>query len=236
MRKFRVTTAVTKYYWADSREDASNFHDELIRRGQLRIEEDGQTESFFCFNAREQMIEVPEDFSKTRDPRERLRPGDWLEVGGPASDVIAIVRRVTRNRVYYLETSGMSLLAVTIEQWDRWAAQFPIHASYEEVLPWPVTNRVIEAHREKGLLSGLSAGGDSNLILDILHDYGYIPSDWELENGFWAERVLEEAIDMEIQKQAEEETADSLVRDEVPADSSGVSFSASIPTIDDFKW
>jgi len=236
MRKFRVTTAVTKYYWADSREDASNFHDELIRRGQFRIEEDGETQSFFCFNAREKMIEVPEDFSKTRDPRERLRPGDWLEVGGPSSNVSAIVRRVTRNRVYYLEASAMTLLSVTVEQWNRWVSLFPIHASYEEILPRPVTSRVIEAHREKGLLSGLSAGGDSNLILDILHDYGYIPSDWELENGFWAERVLEEAIDMEIQKQAEEETADSLVRDEVPADSNGVSFSASIPTIDDFKW
>lgn len=237
MRKFRVTTSVTKYYWADSREDAANFHDEQIRRGQISIESDGKTNSYFCFNALEKMIEVPEDFSKTRNPLEKLRPGDWLEVGGESSSVSAIVRKVTRNRVHYLEASSMTHLSVSMEQWQRWARLFPLHPSYEEILPRPVVRRVIEAHRERGLLSGLSAGGDSNLILDILHDYGYIPSDWELENGFWAERVLEEAIDEEIQKEAEANAVPSSPRAEGSApDSDGVSFSSSIPTIDDFKW
>jgi len=236
MRKFRVTTSVTKFYWADTRQDAANFHDERIRRGQLNLEDDGKTESFFCFNALEKMIEVPEDFSKTRDPREKLRPGDWLEVGGEHSSVSAIVRRVTRNRVHYLEASSLNQLSVSLDQWNRWAKLFPLHASYEEVLPTPIVTRVIKAHRDRGLLSGLSAGGDSNLILDILHDYGYIPSDWELENGFWAERVLEEAIDQEIQKESEKDVVPETASDDAPVESGGVSFSSSIPTIDDFKW
>ncbi len=227
---------MTKYYWADSRPDAANFHDELIRRGQLSLEEHGKTESYFCFNALEKMIEVPEDFSKTRDPRKKLRPGDWLEVGGEHSNVSAIVRRVTRSRVHYLEASSMSQLSVSVEQWDRWAKLFPLHAIYEEVLPTPIVTRVIKEHRDRGLLSGLSAGGDSNLILDILHDYGYIPSDWELENGFWAERILEEAIDQEIQKDAEKNVESGLPSSDEPKASGGVSFSSSIPTIDDFKW
>lgn len=235
MRKFRVTTAVTKYYWADSREDTVNFQEELIRQGRLTLEEHGETQGYFCFNALEKMTEVPEDFSKTRDPHVKLRPGDWLEVGGSASSVSAIVRRITRNRVYYLEASSMSQLSVTIDQWKRWASLFPLHPSYEETLPRPIVSRVIEAHREKGLLGGLSAGGDSNLILDILHDYGYIPSDWELENSYWAERVLEEAIDAEIQK-ASEEPVEKSISGEDAETPGGVSFSSSIPTIDDFKW
>ncbi len=236
MRKFRVTTSITKYYWADTREDASNFHDDLIRKGQFRLEEDGKTSASFCFNALEKMIEVPEDFSKTRDPRERLRPGDWLEVGGSSSSVSAIVRRITRNRVYYLEASTMSQLSVSTEQWDRWANLFPLHPGYEEKLPSLIVDRVIEEHRQRGLLSGMSAGGDSNLILDILHDYGYIPSDWEMENGYWAERVLEEAIDEEIQKESEKNVMMDPLDERSAADSNGVSFSSSIPTIDDFKW
>lgn len=236
MRKFRVTSAITKYYWADTREDAANFHDELIRQGRFYLERDGKTYSQFCLNALEEMMEVPEDFSKTRDPREKLRPGDWLEVGAPSSSVGAIVRRVTRNRVYYLEVSSMAQLSVSIEQWKRWATLFPLHPGYEEKLPKLIVKRVIEAHRDRGLLSGMSAGGDSGLILDLLHDYGYIPSDWEMENGYWAEKVLEEAIDAEIQKNSEQGALEVGRGDPDSSDSNGVSFSSSIPTIDDFKW
>ncbi|MGE9289361.1 MAG: hypothetical protein ACQKBT_00135 [Puniceicoccales bacterium] len=236
MRKFRVTTTVTKYYWADSREDASNFHEDRIRKGQLQLERDGKTDSFFCFNALEKMTEVPEDFSKTRDPHQKLRPGDWLEVGGASSAVSAIVRRVTRNRVHYLEASSMAQLSVSIEQWKRWADLFPLHPCYEETLPRVIVERVIAEHERRGLLSGMSAGGDSNLILDILHDYSYIPSDWEMENGYWAERVLEEAIDEEIQKNSEKSAVEISQGDRPEGESNGVSFSSSIPTIDDFKW
>lgn len=236
MRKFRVTSTITKYYWADSREDASNFHDELVRQGRFSLESDGKTASFFCFNALEEMIEVPEDFSKTRDPREKLRPGDWLEVGGEASDVCAIVRRVTRNRVYYTEAASLANLSVTIEQWRRWAGLFPIHPRYEETLPRVIVRRIIDEHRERGLLSGMSAGGDSGLILGILHDYGYIPTDWEMENGFWAERLMEELIDAEIQREAESNAQRPVAVNGDAPESGGVSFSSSIPTIDDFKW
>lgn len=235
MRKFRVTTSVTKFYWAASREDASNYHDELIRQDRLSLREDGKTTSFYCFNALEEMIEVPEDFSKTRDPREKLRPGDWLEVGGETSDVCAIVRRVTRNRVYYTEASSLANLSVTIEQWQRWANLFPLHPRYEETLPRVIMNRIIEEHRQRGLLSGMSAGGDSGLILELLHDYGYIPTDWEMENGYWAERVMEELIDAEIQRESESGVLRDPAREEEP-NGDGVSFSSSIPTIDDFKW
>lgn len=233
MRKYRVTTAITKYYWADSREDAANFQEDLIRKGRLRMEESATTNSFFCFNALEDLVEVPEDFSKTRDPREKLRPGDWLEVGGTSSSVSAIVKKVTRNRVYYLEASSMANLSVTVEQWNKWASLFPLHPSYEETLPALIVERVITAHRDRGLLSGMSAGGDSGLILDLLHDYGYIPSEWEVENGYWAERVLEEAIDEEIQKDADRSAVEISNGER---DSGGVSFSSAIPTIDDFKW
>ncbi len=236
MRKFRVTSTITKYYWADTKEDASNFHEELIRHGRFSLEEDANTASYFCFNALEQMIEVPEDFSKTRDPREKLRPGDWLEVGGEASDVCAIVRRVTRNRVYYTEASSLANLSVTTDQWQRWARLFPIHPRYEETLPQAIIIRIIEEHRERGLLSGMSAGGDSGLILGILHDYGYIPTDWEMENGFWAERLVEELIDAEIQNEVDKRAVDVQEPTGDEPESGGVSFSSSIPTIDDFKW
>ncbi len=127
----------------------------------------------------------------------------------------------------------MASLSVSVEQWKKWASLFPLHPCYEEKLPELIVERVIAAHRERGLLSGMSAGGDSGLILDLLHDYGYIPSDWEIENGYWAERVLEEAIDQEIQKDAD---ISAVEISNGERDGGGVSFSSAIPTIDDFKW
>jgi len=204
----------------------------------LSIEEDGETKASFCFNALEELIRVPEDFACSRDPREKLAVGDWLEVGGQESDICAIVRRITRDRVHYLEASSMSQLSVPIEQWRRWADSFPLHARYERNLPGVILRRILKEHRDRGLLDGMSAGGDSNLILDILADYGYYPNDWELENGYWAEELVDQAIEKEVDQQrpADNHPDDGSNGRNPQPEIGGVSFSSAIPTIDDFKW
>jgi len=236
MRKFKVTTSITKYYWGESKEDAARFQDELIQRGQLSIQDDGETRSAFCFHALEELIRVPEDFSQTRDPQEKLRPGDWLQVGGEGSDICAIVRRITRDRVHYLQTSSMAMMSVSGEQWKRWAKIYPLHARYERILPEVIVKRIIKEHGVRGLLSGMSAGGDSNLILDVLSEYGYLPNDWEMENGYWAEEAADRAIEEHMEREAGQRERAGPDAEPVPEDRSGPSFSTSIPTIDDFKW
>jgi len=231
-RKFKVTTSITNYYWANSREDAAKFQEELISRQQFTFEKNAKTNAKFCYNALSELIETPEDISQTRDPRNKLMVGDWLEVSGSDQDLYAIVRKVTRDKVHYLEASTKIERSVDKDLWKRWCKFHTIHPRYEEILPPPIIDRAIEIHRERGLLSGMGAGGDSAVILDVLAEYAFFPDDWELENGYWAERLIDEAIGEFIEKQRDQ-TPDH--RDPEEQDMGGVAFSDKIPTIDDFN-
>ena len=66
--KYKVTTSVTSYMWAYSRNDAAKFQEELLRKEHIDIFSQGQTDVKLSFRDGKNFIQAPEDISKTRDP------------------------------------------------------------------------------------------------------------------------------------------------------------------------
>ena len=86
------------------------------------------------------------------------------------------------------------------------------------------------------MLSGISATPDSSLILEILDKYGFVPDDYEVENGYWAELYIDKAISEKILASQDAPSTKTGTNDGV--DEFGdfsIGFSEELPTIDDFE-
>ncbi len=213
--------------WAESRADAMKYQEEMIQRGQLTFDKHAETEARFTFRGDKDWIEAPEDFSRTRDPIAEPRPLDWLEIEHDGMAAVALIERLSKRKIYYFEALTQSHRSIDRDVWQKWAANNTIHPGYEELLPPFIVDEAIRKHEERGLLKGMNSSPDSSLILDILDDYGYRPNEYEVENGFWPERYLENAINDYILDNTAEVPAGS--------DEFSVSFSESLPTIDDLS-
>jgi len=234
-RKFKVTNTITQHMWASSRNDAEKYMEELIDKGKLDALRHGVTDVKFCFAGGDHFIEAPEDISKTRDPIEEPRRGDWLEIEHGEIKACALVRRLTRRKVYYYEALSKTERSVDRDRWQRWAGQHTIHPAYDGIVPPFIVDEAIEAHQDRGMLTGFSATPDSSLILEILDKYGYVPDEYEVENGYWAEVYIDRAISERIlaDQQEHARTGTDDGGDPEMGDFS-VGFSEELPTFDDF--
>ncbi len=234
-RKFKVTTTITQYMWASSRSDAEKFQEELLHKGKLDIFRDGVTDVKYCFADDKDFIEAPEDISKTRNPMDEPRRGDWLEIQHGDLTACALVRRLTRRKVYYFEALSRTERSVDRDRWISWASQHTIHPSYDGIVPPFIVDEALEAHEERGMLKGFNATPDSSLIFEILDKYGYVPDDYEMENGYWAEIYIDRAISERILASQQEPGA---MRTGTGGDQEfgdfAVGFSEELPTMDDF--
>ena len=233
-RKFKVTTSVTQYMWASSRSDAEKFQEELIKKGQLDIMRHGETEVKYCFSGGKDFIEAPEDISKSRDPISEPRRGDWLEIENGGIKACALVRRLTRRKLYYYEALSKTERSVDREKWERWAQQHHIHPSYDGIVPPFIVEEVVDAHEERGMLKGFNATPDSSLILEILDKYGYVPDDFEVENGYWAEIYIDNAISEKILSSQAAPTAKAGAPADQEFGDFSIGFSEELPTMDEF--
>lgn len=234
-RKYKVTTTITQYMWASSRDDAEKFQEELIRKGKLDALRHGETDVKFCFAGGDDFVEAPEDISQTRNPIEEPRRGDWLEIEHGDAHAYALVRRLTRRKVYYYEALSKTERSVDRDRWQRWAGQHEIHPAYDGIVPPFIVDEAIQAHEDRGMLSGFSATPDSSLILEILDKYGYVPDDYEVENGYWAELYIDRAISERILANQQEPVARTGTDGGDPETGDfSVGFSEELPTFDDF--
>ncbi len=215
--------------WAESREDAINYQQELLRKGEIHFLNDAETDARFTIAKGMEFIHAPEDISKSRDPITQPRPLDWLEIHHEGVSVIALVSRLSKKKVYYFEAATRTHRAIDRKDWERWARTYGVHPSYEETLPPFVLNQIIKEHEARGLLTGASAEPDTSLIFEILEEYGYSPSDYETANGYWAEKRAIEAINEQILESTNAE-ADRLDGED---DGFSISFSESLPNFDD---
>jgi len=210
MRRFRVVTRITQFIEAESAEDASKYVDELIKHGELTLDKDGET--IVRFSRKDDVVykEAPEDISKTRSPIEKPRPQDWVEIEEHGMKTIALVTRLSKRRIYFLD--GLTKLERSLDkdQWMVWAKQHRVHARYEHVLPPFIIGEAMQTHRDKGLLGEGLAQTDSSIILAVLEKYGYTPNDYEMKNGYWAENEMEKAISMHILQKAEDDEKEML--------------------------
>lgn len=235
-RKYKVTTTITQHMWASSRKDAEKYQEELIRKGKLDALRHGVTDVKYCFVGGEDFIEAPEDISKSRNPADEPRRGDWIEIENGEAKACALVRRLTRRKVYYYEALSRTQRSVEREQWQRWAQLYEIHPSYDGVVPPFIVKEAVEAHEKRGMLSGFSATPDSSLILEILDKYGYVPDDYEVENGYWAEIYIDQAISERIlANHSNKEFARGSGDNDPEAGDFSVGFSEELPTMDDFE-
>lgn len=234
-RKFKVTTSITKFMWASSRKDAEKFQEELIRKGQLDVLRHGETEVKYCFTGGKDFIEAPEDISQTRNPIEEPRRGDWLEIEHGDVKACALVRRLTRRKVYYFEALSRTERSVDRDRWQAWASQHTIHPSYDGIVPPFIVDEVVNSHEERGMLSGFSATPDSSLILEILDTYGFIPDDYEVENGYWAEIYIDRALSEKILDSQDAPARRTGTDGDQEFGDFAVGFSEELPTMDDFE-
>lgn len=233
-RKFKVTTSITQYMWASSRDDAEKFQDELIRKGKLDIMRHGETDVKYCFTGGKDFVEAPEDISKTRDPIQEPRRGDWLEIEQGEAKACALVRRLSRRKVYYYEALSRTERSVDRERWVRWASQHNIHPSYDGTVPPFIVDEAVKAHADRGMLTGFNATPDSSLILEILDKYGYVPDDYEVENGYWAEIYIDGTISEKILSDQQEPVARTGTSGDDEFSDFAVGFSEELPTMDEF--
>ncbi|MGE9292341.1 MAG: hypothetical protein ACQKBW_01890 [Puniceicoccales bacterium] len=233
MRKFKVSTEIVTYIWAESSEDAAKYQSELINQEQLTLNKDGQQTVRFSRALGVKFLEAPEDISCTRNPAEKPRPQDWLEISQDGLSTVALVRRMSKRRVYYYEAVTGTERSISREAWTRWASNYTLHPAYEHVLPTFIAAEAIRLHEEKGLLTGTSATPESAIILAVLEKYGYEPTDWELRNGYWAENAIEKAITQHILDKTP--TADQMANAGNGGEESwgDIQFSSNLPTIDD---
>ena len=221
--------------WASSRNDAEKYQEELIQKGKLDILRDGETDVKYCFTGGRDFVEAPEDISKSRDPIEEPRRGDWLEISHGDVKAYALVRRLTRRKVYYYEALSRTERSVDRERWQRWARQHTIQPSYCGIVPPFIVDEVVQAHEDRGMLSGFNATPDSSLILEILDKYGYIPDEYEVENGYWAELYIDRALSDKILANQQEPSMRTGTDGDPEFGDFSVGFSEELPTIDDFE-
>lgn len=234
-RKYKVSTTITQYMWAASRDDAEKYQEELIQKGRLDALRHGNTEVKYSFTGGDNFIEAPEDISKSRDPIEEPRRHDWLNIEQDNMHTCALVTRLSRRKIYYYEGVSKINRSVDREQWQRWAQNYDIHPSYDGIVPPFIVNEAVEAHEERGMLNGISATPDSSLILEILDKYWYKPDDYEVENGYWAEIYIDRAISERILEKQTDSNLKAGTYDGDPESSDfSVGFSEELPTMDDF--
>lgn len=237
MRKYKVATQLTSYIWADSPEDAAKFHDERIRRNEISLEKDAKTETRFSRALGVKFIEAPEDISCTRNPVEKPRPRDWLEIAQDGMSLVALVTKTSKRRVYYLEALTKSERSIDRDKWASWAKNHEIHPSYEQKLPPFIIHECIRIHEEKGLIGATGGTPDSSVILEVLEKYGYEPDDYELQHGYWAENYL----DRELTRHIMELSAAAAPKDgegqpaAASSDPWDISLGDELPTLDDFQ-
>lgn len=234
-RKFRVTTTISQCMWACSRDDAEKYQEELIRKGKLDALRNGVTEVRYCFTGGENFVEAPEDISKTRNPVEEPRQGDWLEIDTGAGMACALVRRLSRRKVYYYDALSRTERTVDRERWIEWASKHRIHPSYDGIVPTFIVDEVVKAHEARGMLRGFNATADSSLILEILDSYGFVPDDYEVENGYWAEVFIDQVISERILADHAAPRAKTGTAAEDEIDDFSVGFSQELPTLDEFE-
>lgn len=232
-RKYKVTTSVTQYMWACSRADAEKYQEELIRRGRVDLLRDGEMDVRYCFTGGRNFVEAPEDISQSRCPIEEPRQGDWLEIEHGGVKACALVRHLSRRKVYYYEALSGTERTIDRERWQRWASQHTIHPSYDGVVPPFIVEEVIESHEARGMLSGMNATPDSSLILEILDKYGYVPDDYEVENGYWAEVYIDKAISERILSSERPAAMKTGTDGEFEGGDFSVGFSEELPTMDE---
>ena len=231
--KYKVTTSVTSYVLAHSREDAAKFQEELLRKEHIDIFSQGQTTVKYCFRGGKEFITAPEDISRTRDPITEPRRGDWLEIEHDDVKACALVRRLSRRRVYYYEALSKTERSVDRDRWKMWAKQHVIHPSFDGIVPPFIVEEVITSHEDRGLLKGFNATPDSSLILEILNKYGYIPDDYEIENGYWAEMYIDQALSERILQNQDTKSLKTGTDGEQGFGDFSIGFSEELPTLDD---
>ena len=234
-RKYKVTTSITSYMWAYSRADAEKFQEDLLRKEQIDLFSQGHTDVKLSFRGGKNFLQAPEDISKKRDPIAEPRRGDWLEIENEEVKACALVRRLTRRRVYYYEALSRTERSVDRDRWKLWAQQHIIHPSYDGIVPPFIVEEVIASHEERGLLSGMNATPDSSLILEILDKYGYIPDDYEVENGYWAETYIDRALSERILQNQEAEPVRAGSGKGDAFNDFSIGFSEELPTLDDLE-
>ncbi len=233
--KYKVTTSVTSYVLAHSREDAAKFQEELLRKEHIDIFSQGQTTVKYCFRGGKEFITAPEDISRTRDPITEPRRGDWLEIEHDDVKACALVRRLSRRRVYYYEALSKTERSVDRDRWKMWAKQHVIHPSFDGIVPPFIVEEVITSHEDRGLLKGFNATPDSSLILEILNKYGYIPDDYEIENGYWAEMYIDQALSERILQNQDTKSLKTGTDGEQGFGDFSIGFSEELPTLDDLE-
>lgn len=233
MRKFKVSTRITSYIWADSPEDAQRYHEELMQKEKITLAKNGVTETKFSRALGVPFLEAPEDISKTRDPVDNPRPRDWIEIAQDGMCVVALVTRLSKRKVYYFEALTQSHRSIDRIAWARWAKQHKIHPSYEEQLPPFILMEAIREHENRGLISSRGGTPESSVILAVLEKYGYEPDDYELQNGYWAENLLDREITRHILANSEQAGSGSDGNSGEAVDDWDIQFGSEVPTLDD---
>jgi len=232
MRKFKVVTRITNYIWAESPEDSRKFHEDLINKGKVTLQKDGETTVKFSRALGVQFLEAPEDISKSRDPIEKPRPLDWLEIEQDGMSLIALVTKLSKRRVYYYEALTQTQRSIDRDAWAKWAGSHKVHPSYQEKLPPFIIHECIRIHREKGLISDNGGTPDSSVILATLEKYGYEPDDYELQNGYWAENILDRELNTYILENSSK-SGESGGGDEI--DEWDIQLGDDLPTLDELS-
>jgi len=235
MRKYKVVTQLTSYVWADSPEDAAKFHDERIRREELSLEKHAKQETRLSRALGVKFLEAPEDISCTRDPVEKPRPRDWIEISQDGMSLVALVTKLSKRKVYYFEALTGTERSIDRDKWAKWASRHQIHPSYEEALPSFIFNECLRVHQEKGLITESGGTPDSSVILEVLEKYGYEPDDYELRNGYWAENYLDRKLTQHIMSHSVDSSGHDSGELQSSSDPWDISLGDDIPTLDDFR-
>lgn len=238
MKRFRVIYRISQYITAESCEDAEKFMHELLKRGVIDLRKDGETVVRVSRVMDANYLPAPEDISGTRNPVEEPRPLDWIEVREDGMATYALVTRLTKRRVYFYDALAKDFRSMEFTAWKLWAARHCVHPAYRKELPPFIIAETIREHEAKGLLRGMSATPDSSIILNVLEKYGYTPTGYEMENGYWPEIHLERAIARVILDRLNAAPAShGKVDDDEPLDFD-IPLRKDLPTIDDLrpKW
>ncbi len=203
--------------------------------GKVTLEKDGQTVVKYSRALGVQFIEAPEDISKSRDPIEKPRPLDWIEIKHDGMSLIALVTKLSKRRVYYYEALTQSQRSIEREAWGKWASQHVIHPSYSEELPPFIISEAVREHKSRGLITDKGGTPDSAIILSVLEKYGYEPDDYELQNGYWAETLLDREITKYIMENSEGGVDAVDEKKKAEEDEWDISFGDDVPTLDELQ-
>lgn len=194
MSKFKVVTRIVQYIEADSREDAERYQLELVKQGKLTLERDAETTARISRIRDTEYLQAPEDISQTRDPVEQPRPQDWVEIEQFGMSTVALVNRLSKRRIYYIDGLTKEERSLHRDDWATLVRGQKIHPRYEKTLPPFLIGEAITEHDKKGLLKGVAAQPESSVLLAVLERFGYIPDDYEITHGYWAENELDRKV------------------------------------------